>query len=367
MKRILLIVLAWLFIVNLFGFVVLNRFNLTPDTSYTWITPESFPVPKDSGLIDMHNRWDTYWYLDIIKNGYYLKTDNTLSNVVFFPLYPALIKIVGTILLGNFVLAGWIVSMVALILGSLYFYKFLKEFHPEVDPELPILLMLIFPTAFFLNVVYTEALFFFITIGCFYYVKRKQFLMAGAFAFFGALTHSNGVFLGLPILWETVRIFGWKKGLFSKNIIPMAMPAIGMFAFLLYDYLRFKDFMLFFKIESAWGRSFSINWDHFSLFSHPSIANMAIDIFFTTLIISAVVLVWKKISPMYSVFMSLTVLAALTSGTLMSIGRYSLALFPLFILLAKIKNKTVLQAWIFLSALFLALDITLWVNNYWAG
>ena len=367
MKKIILIVLTWLFVVNLFGFVALNRFNLTPDTSYTWITPEGFPTPKDSGLIDMHNRWDTYWYMDIVHNGYYLKSDNTLSNVVFFPLYPALIKILGTILLGNFVLAGWLISMSALIAGCVYFYKLLKEFHPEIDPELPIFLMLIFPTAFFLNVVYTEAVFFFITISCFYYVFKKQFWMAGTFAFFGALTHSNGVFLGLPILWETVRIFGWKKGLLSKNIFPMAMPAVAMGSFLLYDYFRFHDLFLFFKIESAWGRSFSINWDHFSLFSHPSITNMGIDVFFTIMILSAIVLVWKKVLPMYSVFMLLTVLAALTSGTLMSIGRYSLALFPLFILLAKIKNKMILQSWILLSTLFLALDIILWVNNYWAG
>ena len=367
MKRILLKVLLWLVVVNLFGFVALNRFNLTPDTAYTWITPESFPTAQSWDLVNMHNRWDTYWYLDIVHNGYYLKNDNTLSNVVFFPLYPTLIKILGTVLLGNFVLAGWLINIAALLAGCAYFYKLVKEFHGDIDPELPILLMLVFPTAFFLNIVYTEALFFFITVACFYYVLRKEFWKAGMFAFFGALTHSNGVFLGLPILWETVRLFGWKRGLLSKNIFPMLLPAVGMFSFLLYDYLKFKDFWLFFKIESAWGRSFSINWDHFSLFSHPSIVNMGIDIAFTILIISAIYLVWKKLSSLYAVFMSLTVLAALTSGTLMSIGRYSLVLFPLFILLAKIKNRTFQQTWIFTSALFLALDIILWVNNYWAG
>ncbi|HEX8974758.1 MAG TPA: hypothetical protein VF817_04715 [Patescibacteria group bacterium] len=367
MKNLLIKVVLWLVIVNLFAFVALNRFNLSPDTAYKWITPESFPTAQSWDLVGIHGRWDTYWYLDIIKNGYYLKTDNTLSNVVFFPLYPFLMKMVGTVLFANYILAGWIVSMAALVAGCAYFYKLVKEFHPDVDPELPVLLMLIFPTAFFLNVVYTEGLFFFITVACFYYVFKKQFWMAGIFALLGSLTHSNGVFLGLPILWETVRLLGWKKGLLSKNIIPMAMPAFGMFSFLLYDYLRFKDFMLFFKIESAWGRSFSINWDHFSFFSHPSIMNMSIDIAFTILIISAVVLVWKKLSPLYSVFMSLTVLAALTSGTLMSIGRYSLVLFPLFILLAKIKNKNAFFAWAVISVLFLAMDITLWVNNYWAG
>jgi Gpi18-like mannosyltransferase len=359
--------LLWLVIVNLFGFVALNRFNLNPDTAYTWITPESFPTAQSWDAVDMHNRWDTYWYLDIVRNGYYLKNDNTLSNVVFFPLYPALIKVVGTIFFGNFVLAGWLISIIALFFACGLFYKLVKEFHPDIDPELPIILMLIFPTAFFLNIVYTESLFLFLTIATFYYAFKKQFWIAGSFAFFGALTHSNGVFLVLPVLWETVRLFGWKRGLLSKNIVPIALPAIGMFSFLFYDYLKFKDFWLFFKIESAWGRSFSINWDHFSFFSHPSIVNMGIDMAFAILIISTIYLVWKKLSPLYSVFMSLTVLAALTSGTLMSIGRYSLVLFPLFILLAKIKNGTVRQAWILASVLFLALDIVLLVNNYWAG
>lgn len=370
MKRILLIVLVWLFVVNLFGFVALNRFNLTPDTSYTWIAPENFPVAKDSGLVDMHNRWDSYWYLDIVKNGYYLKTDNTLANVVFFPLYPALIKILGTILLGNFVLAGWILSMAFLMLSCAYLYKFVEQFHQEIDPELPVLLMLIFPTAFFFNVVYTESIFLFLTIATFYYAFRKNFYLAGLFAFLGALAHSNGVFLALPILWKIIETNGWQMIFFPKTwkkFVPVFFAPIGSFMFLGYDFWKFGDPLLFFKIQRNWGRAFSINWEHFSFFSTPSIANMFIDIFLAVFIISAVVVVWKKLSPLYAIFMSTTLIAAFTSGTLMSVGRYSLVMFPLFILLATIKNKTIQMGWILASTLFFAMDIILFVNNYWAG
>ncbi len=366
MKSLVIKVVVWIAIVNIFAFVALNRFNLNADTAYRWISPSQFPAVQSFDFVNMHNRWDSYWYLDIIQNGYYLKQDNTLSNVVFFPLYPMLMKLVGTILFGHFILAGWLISSVSLVLACTYLYRIIREFHPDIDPELPVLLMLVFPTAFFLNVVYTEALFLLLTTGCFYYTLRRQFWHAGAFALFGALTHSNGVFLALPIFWETVQLHGWKS-LFTQRIFPMALAPIGMISFLAFDYFKFHDPLLFFKIESAWGRSFSINYDHFSLFSHPSIINMGIDIVFTILIITAVVLVYQRLSRMYAVFMSLTVFAALSSGTLMSIGRYSLALFPLFILLATIKNKTVLQAWIFGSALFLAMDITLFVTNYWAG
>lgn len=366
MKRILLIVLFWLIIVNVFGFATLNRFNLNSDTAYTWITPESFPAGQSWDIVNMHNRWDTYWYLDIVKNGYYLKNDNTLSNVVFFPLYPFLIKIIGTVLLSNYVLAGWVISVVALFAACAFFYKLVREFHPDINPEMPIVLMLIFPTAFFLNIVYTEALFLFFTIAVFYYAFKKNFYAAGAFALLGALTHSNGIFLALPIFWEIWRTRGWRS-IFTAKILPVFFAPIGALAFLFYDYLKFHDLFLFFRIESAWGRSFSVNWDHFSLFSHPSVVNMGIDIAFTVFILAAIWLVYKKLSALYAVFISLTVLSALTSGTLMSIGRYSLVLFPVFILLAKIKNKTFQQTWIFTSALFLALDIILLVNNYWAG
>jgi Gpi18-like mannosyltransferase len=370
LKSLILKVIIWLIIVNVFAFAGLNRFNLTSDTAYTWITPESFPVSKDSGLISMHARWDSYWYLDIVQNGYYLKTDNTLANVVFFPLYPALIKILGTIFLGNFVLAGWILSMIFLILACAYFYKFTKEFHPKIDPELPVLLMLIFPTAFFFNVVYTESIFLFLTIITFYYAFRKNFYLAGFFAFLGALTHSNGVFLALPIFWKIIENDGWKT-IFSlkyfKKIIPVLFAPLGSFLFLGYDYLKFGDPFLFFKIQSNWGRSFSINWEHFSFFSRPSITNMFIDIFLAIFIISAVVVVYKKLSPLYAIFMSTTLIAAFTSGTLMSVGRYSLVMFPLFILLASIKNKNFRFGWVLFSSLFFALDIVLWVNNYWAG
>ena len=49
------------------------------------------------------------------------------------------------------------------------------------------------------------------------------------------------------------------------------------------------------------------------------------------------------------------------------IGRFVLVLFPIYILGASIKNQYLRPAWIFISILFLAMYIILFVNNYWAG
>lgn len=61
------------------------------------------------------------------------------------------------------------------------------------------------------------------------------------------------------------------------------------------------------------------------------------------------------------------ILIPLSTGTLMSIGRYILPLFPTYILLASIKNSYLKFGISLIFALLLAMNITLFVNNYWAG
>src|SRR3990172_761078 len=181
MKKIIIYTVIWLVVVNIFGLMVLNRLNLAPDTAHWWIKPTEFYQVQDWNIIDMHARWDSYWYLDIAQNGYYLRENDTLANVVFFPLYPFLMKVLSFLVFGNLILAGWFLSSVFLILAVGYLYKLVLEFHKDLDPKLVLLMMLTFPTAFFFNAVYTESLFLFLSVVSFYYALKKNFLLAGIF------------------------------------------------------------------------------------------------------------------------------------------------------------------------------------------
>src|SRR2546427_7951067 len=49
--------------------ISLNRFNLSPDTAFSWINPKDFFQSKNFDLISLHCRWDCTWYLDIAQNG----------------------------------------------------------------------------------------------------------------------------------------------------------------------------------------------------------------------------------------------------------------------------------------------------------
>lgn len=366
MKKIIIILLLWLFIVNIFAVLAFNRFNLKGDTAYTWIDPNTFSQNQNWNFLNFHARWDSFWYLDIAQNGYSYKGPDKLSNIAFSPVYPLLIKGASFILFGNFILAGWLLSCLFLLLAIIYFFKLLKEFHPELNPQLPIILLLIFPTAFFFNVVYTESLFLFLSLASFYYALKKNFVLAGILGFFASLTRITGILIFIPLFWEYIQNYGFRK-IFNNKFLSLLFVPLGTLSFFFYHYLKFGDFFLLLKVEASWGRAFKFNQDHFALFSNAAVANFLVDILFLVAILIITFFVFKKLRTSYGLYMLATLLLALGTGTTMSIGRYILVLFPAYILVSQIKNKYLQQAWIFASILLLAMNITLFVNNYWAG
>jgi hypothetical protein len=62
-----------------------------------------------------------------------------------------------------------------------------------------------------------------------------------------------------------------------------------------------------------------------------------------------------------------TIAVALGSGTTMSIGRYILVLFPMYIAFASIKSEYIRWGWLLFSGLLFALYTILFVHGHWAG
>lgn len=366
MKQVFTIFLIWLLVVNVFALFALNRFNLKGDTAYTWIDQNTFFQNQEWNLVDIHARWDSFWYLDIAQNGYSYKGMEKLSNIAFFPLYPLLIKTFSFFLFGNSILTGWLLSIFFILLATVYLFKLVKEFHSELNPQLPIIFLLVFPTAFFLNAIYTESLFLFLSIASFYYALKKNFILASIFGFFSALTRITGVILFIPLLWEYFHSYGFRR-LVSFKFLSIFFIPLGTISFFLYHYLKFGDFFLWLKVQAWWGRAFKFNKDHFALFSNPAVVNLSVDILFIASIAIITYFVFRKLRTSYGLYMLATLLVALGTGTTMSIGRYILVLFPTYIFISQIKNQYLRQAWVFSSILLLAMNIVLFVNNYWAG
>ncbi len=365
-KRIFLVFLLWALVVNVFGLLALNRLDLRSDTAYTWIDSDLFSQTQRWDPISLHARWDSSWYLDIARNGYSFKGPGELSNVVFFPLYPLLIRSASFLVGGDLAAAGWVLSLLFLLFALVCLHRLVKEFHPGTDPQLAVLFLLVFPTAFFLNAVYTESLFLFLSLAVFYCAFRKNFVAAGLFGLLAALTRVTGVLLFIPLVWEY-----WSRrpspGLRDPRFLAVFLVPLGTFGFFLFHYLRFGDLLLFLKVERWWGRAFTLNKEHFALFTHPATVNLLTDALFVVFAVAATWLVFRRLRTSYGLYMLATILVALSTGTLMSIGRYVLVLFPMYILIASAKDRLAQQTYAFASTLLLAMDIALFVNNYWAG
>ena len=98
--------------------------------------------------------------------------------MAFFPLYPLLIRFVGA-LAGNHFIAGLLISNACFFFGLLFLYKLLEHEYDRSVARRAIFYVSIFPTAVFFSAVYTESLFFMLTVASFYYMRERRWWLAG--------------------------------------------------------------------------------------------------------------------------------------------------------------------------------------------
>lgn len=362
------LVAVWLVIINIFALMAFNRLNLEIDTALGWITPEIYKVKHSWNIIDLHNRWDSAWYLDIAEKGYYLRGEGQQANVVFFPLYPLLVRLAGCLTGGNLVLAGWIVSSLFLALAVAMLTRLTQEFHPELDPERPAIFLLVFPTAFYLNAVYSESLFLFLSLAVVYFALKRNFILAGACAALASATRVAGVFLFVILFVEFVQAFGWRAVFSPRRVWPLAIAPLGILSFFLHHWVVFGDFLLYLHVQKTFGRDFQSDLQEYLVVrNNPDLIHTLLDLSFTFLAILFAILALKRFRLSYGIYMLVSLAVALSTGTALGIARYAMVLFPIYLIAAGIRSPVGRNAWLFASTLLLALNVTRFVHHYWAG
>lgn len=103
------------------------------------------------------------------------------------------------------------------------------------------------------------------------------------------------------------------------------------------------------------------------LLSHPAVVNLFLDMTFALFALGAAYHVFRQKWTSYGLYILATLGVALSTGTLLSIGRYILILFPMYIALASIRNPHFEKVYLLGSLLLFALNMSLFVNWYWAG
>jgi hypothetical protein len=355
----------WLVLVNIFALIAFNRLNLLPDLAFTWMADIVDPAKHSWNLINLHNRWDSYWYLDIAQNGYYLRGP-TISNVVFFPLYPLLIRYTAPLFGGDLVLTGWILSSLFLFLAAILLTRLVQEFHPHIEPSLPTAFLLVHPAAFFLNAVYSESLFLTLSLAAVLWARRRNFLIASLCVALASATRVIGVFLAVILLIEFVHAHGW-RGLLTRRVWPLLLSPLGILAFFLFHWVTFGDFFLYLHVQTFFGRDFSVDLEELAIQGNPDLANNIIDYGHTVLAVLLGLITLCRVRFSYGIYMLLALIVPLSTGSTLGIARYSMVLFPMYLIAASLPSPVHRGAWLFGSALFLALDIIRFAHHYWVS
>jgi Gpi18-like mannosyltransferase len=320
-------------------------------------------------LLAVWGRWDAVHYLDIATHGY------QGTNMAFFPLFPLLIRIVGS-LAANHLVAGLLISNVSFFFGLLFLYKLLQREYDRAVARRAIFYVSIFPTAVYFAAVYTESLFFMLTVASFYYMRGRRWWLAGILGFFAALTRVEGVLLLASFLIEWLGQYGSapKRGL--PNLLAGALIPLGLSVYMGYLWVLRADPLYFSHVQIHWGRHLAWPWlslvDAFQKLSHATtgllVANQSLAIAFTLLMIAVLLAGWHSLRPSYIAYMALSILVPMSTSNLMSTPRFALVLFPMFAILARWGQRSWINNVILAFSLpLLGLFTVLFADWYWVA
>ncbi|HET9857536.1 MAG TPA: mannosyltransferase family protein [Chthoniobacterales bacterium] len=323
------------------------------------------------GWVDLWNRWDADQYLKLAKFGY---TNTTAWKAWFYPLYPWCVRIVA-FFNGNYLVSALVVSFVALIVAAILLRRIvLLDFSSEIALR-SVWFFLIFPTALFLHAPYTESLFLALAIGSVFAARKDRWWLAGALGALSWMTRANGIVL-IPTLAMEAGYQFWKTKRWDWRWLWIALIPLGFAVYLFLNWRVTGDpFSAFHQRKPMFFTEFTWPWTgmhgamNIMMDWKPDQAEMVgtQEFLFALLGLIGVVLSWIKLRPIYAMWMTGNWLLLASVTFLQSMPRYTLTMFPLFILFGLLAANRfwnfVLIVW---SLLFMALFTSLFMRGWWA-
>lgn len=337
------------------------------------------------GGLEHYSRFPWFWawgnfdgehYLSIARQGY------GNGEQAFFPLYSLLIRFLSWFRQGDIYAAqfsGLMISNAAFLLGLLGLWKLIKMDFNETTAKISVMLLLVFPTSFYFGSVYTEGLFFALSVWAFYFARRKNWWIAGALGAFATATRFIGIIL-LPAL-VAERLWGSKGKRFIWSWLGLAFIPLGLFCYMFYLNQTTGDFLAFFHSLSGFGEQRSTNvvplpqvfWRYIKIINDIPKNDLLffaviVELVTAILFLAASILSFLKLRISYAVYLALGYLIPTFLGSFSSLPRYVLVLFPAFVLFAVILEKRsifIKLVAIVLSVLLLGITTTMFTRGYW--
>jgi hypothetical protein len=339
--------------------------------AYSAIADKAVAGPRDA--LALWNRWDAPHYLSIARDGYQTVGEDRFL-IVFFPLYPLAIRLVS-LLVVNELLAAFIVSGVASLAAALLLRRLALLDGTAEFASRAVWFLLIFPTSYFLQIGYTESLFIALILGAFLAARHERWALAGCLGALACLTRINGLLL-LPAFAVEVALLYRARGQFRREWLWIGLPVVGILGYLLLNRVVYGDPLQFLHYQREhWYKSFDWPWNGIGGsvrsigWRTPADAQLVgvQETLFIALGFGGAVATALLLRPSYAIWMFGNWLLFTSTAFVLSVPRYTLTLFPLYLLFARLAaGRTwflILTVW---SLLFMALFVTLFVQGRWA-
>jgi len=295
-------------------------------------------------------RWDAGWYLGIASEGYdwtgSVRDQQTLN---FFPAFPMATRFVSWAIRARSVPAsavqpwvGTVLSMVAFLIACVYLYQMVAREHGADAAGGAVLLLATYPFALFYSAAYPEALFLASAVGAWYHLQRGQAAPAAIWGLVAGLSRPNGGLLTAPLAVLLLRERRRALPLYVAALAPISGTLLySAWAYRLTGHpfvwaeLQRSAFLRTYRGigDSLGGPLGAILRDGFIAYVRRSPWEL-MNLGPALLGIAAIVPVTIRLGLAAGVFLAITVFVPLLNGGLVSMGRYTAVLFPMFVWLA---------------------------------
>jgi len=315
-------------------------------------------------LSQVWGHWDAGYYITIAQYGYAGRTighGQVANEIAFAPLYPWGIRLVHGLTPLNYLASAELLSALALFVALVAVYRLVtldgagKGDGGVGSAGTTVILLLAFPTAFFLLAPYPESLTLALVALSFLAARRGQWLLAGLLAAGVALTKYYMALLIVALaveLWQQRRTGVSLEGEpepdpWSRDALRLgaaAVPTIAaMVAWIIYQKEHIGSGLAFLHVQSVfWHRHLAGPWTlfantitelrHWTFLDTPHGSVTILIDFVTVLLLAAVtVYVFLRVRPSYGVLLGLAWCVYTFETMLLSVTREVLVLFPLFL------------------------------------
>lgn len=388
----------WLLITTVAALATRYAHANPPVKALGWQLPR---LDSISGLIVQPMRnWDGFWYSLIAELGYVHS-----ATTAFWPLYPWSMRFVGTLLVIPYETAGYILSNIAFFAALVALHRFVTENWGQDVARRSTLLLAFFPTAFYFSAVYSESFFLLFCVLAFTWGRSGRWWLAGGAALLAGLTRNVGVLLLVPLGIMFLRQYGpalrgrwFDPRVWPSQTLALGLIPLGPILYTLYLWREFGNPLMTIDAQKGWARIQAMPWTSFrmaleqwqggwlnallasptwrTLTSYPVRMSFAeyesLDLIMAFVGIAMIAYTLRVLPIEYGAWVAIMFVLPLFSPStihpLMSIPRFLVVLFPLFIALAIVaRRRFVLPTILIPSTLLMVLLIVQFSTWFWVA